>query len=128
IVYLVLQGVGDGIQPLMSQFYGAGKKEDLSHANRFAYLFALLLSLDRKSTRLNSSHVSISYAVFCLKKKSNSEQAGSPNRPRVHISRSTMPHRAPLPLYACSDPHALHSFPTRRSSDLHCLSGAPGSR
>src|SRR5699024_11433007 len=28
-----------------------------------------LLSADRKSTRLNSSHVSISYAVFCLKKK-----------------------------------------------------------
>src|SRR5689334_23553846 len=27
------------------------------------------LSLDRKSTRLNSSHSSISYAVFCLKKK-----------------------------------------------------------
>src|SRR5699024_12380848 len=31
----------------------------------------LTLSLDRKSTRLNSSHVSISYAVFCLKKKRN---------------------------------------------------------
>src|SRR5438477_8943930 len=28
-----------------------------------------LLELDRKSTRLNSSHMSISYAVFCLKKK-----------------------------------------------------------
>src|SRR5690606_4058926 len=27
--------------------------------------------LDRKSTRLNSSHVKISYAVFCLKKKNN---------------------------------------------------------
>src|SRR5207253_1384505 len=27
------------------------------------------LELDRKSTRLNSSHVAISYAVFCLKKK-----------------------------------------------------------
>src|SRR5690242_21068038 len=26
-------------------------------------------TLDRKSTRLNSSHMSISYAVFCLKKK-----------------------------------------------------------
>src|SRR5699024_11467330 len=26
---------------------------------------------DRKSTRLNSSHVSISYAVFCVKKKNN---------------------------------------------------------
>src|SRR5699024_12257240 len=32
--------------------------------------FAVLLGdEDRKSTRLNSSHVSISYAVFCLKKK-----------------------------------------------------------
>src|SRR5699024_11887650 len=29
-------------------------------------------NLDRKSTRLNSSHVSISYAVFCLKKKIHS--------------------------------------------------------
>src|SRR5690625_6284657 len=28
--------------------------------------------LDRKSTRLNSSHVAISYAVFCLKKKKKS--------------------------------------------------------
>src|SRR5699024_6569458 len=28
-----------------------------------------MIELDRKSTRLNSSHVSISYAVFCLKKK-----------------------------------------------------------
>src|SRR5207253_8481356 len=28
-----------------------------------------VLSRDRKSTRLNSSHVAISYAVFCLKKK-----------------------------------------------------------
>src|SRR5207253_9475724 len=27
--------------------------------------------VDRKSTRLNSSHVAISYAVFCLKKKTN---------------------------------------------------------
>src|SRR5438874_7506418 len=29
------------------------------------------LAQDRKSTRLNSSHVEISYAVFCLKKKTN---------------------------------------------------------
>src|SRR5437773_8885764 len=27
--------------------------------------------IDRKSTRLNSSHITISYAVFCLKKKTN---------------------------------------------------------
>src|SRR3989442_570625 len=31
----------------------------------------LMRSIDRKSTRLNSSHVRISYAVFCLKKKNN---------------------------------------------------------
>src|SRR3712207_8606418 len=29
---------------------------------------------DRKSTRLNSSHANISYAVFCLKKKKNKEK------------------------------------------------------
>src|SRR5204863_6712558 len=33
------------------------------------FLIGLGLLLDRKSTRLNSSHVEISYAVFCLKKK-----------------------------------------------------------
>src|SRR3712207_6945939 len=32
------------------------------------------LTLDRKSTRLNSSHANISYAVFCLKKKKNRQQ------------------------------------------------------
>src|SRR5699024_12695064 len=31
-------------------------------------------TIDRKSTRLNSSHVSISYAVFCLKKKTNKKE------------------------------------------------------
>src|SRR6266508_6176984 len=31
---------------------------------------------DRKSTRLNSSHVAISYAVFCLKKKKEIERRG----------------------------------------------------
>src|SRR3712207_7622410 len=32
--------------------------------------------LDRKSTRLNSSHANISYAVFCLKKKKNKTSHG----------------------------------------------------
>src|SRR5699024_12786742 len=32
------------------------------------------VGLDRKSTRLNSSHVSISYAVFCLKKKKRNKR------------------------------------------------------
>src|SRR5699024_11547473 len=36
---------------------------------RIMVLDGLYVSSDRKSTRLNSIHVSISYAVFCLKKK-----------------------------------------------------------
>src|SRR2546427_6658100 len=41
---------------------GLGRKIALPHAH---------LHVDRKSTRLNSSHSQISYAVFCLKKKKN---------------------------------------------------------
>src|SRR5437868_8940628 len=43
---------------------------DLSHHRQRV---AIERSGDRKSTRLNSSHVSISYAVFCLKKKKLSD-------------------------------------------------------
>src|SRR2546430_10579969 len=35
------------------------------------------IEADRKSTRLNSSHSQISYAVFCLKKKKKQESTGS---------------------------------------------------
>src|SRR5690625_6540535 len=38
-------------------------------ASRVEYVMAYPFLLDRKSTRLNSSHVAISYAVFCLKKQ-----------------------------------------------------------
>src|SRR6266699_6431281 len=41
----------------------------LTHANLRQIYNVWALDLDRKSTRLNSSHVRISYAVFCLKKK-----------------------------------------------------------
>src|SRR5436309_4881729 len=43
-------------------------------------------TLDRKSTRLNSSHVKISYAVFCLKKKKNDQQ--QVRRDRFHSLRA----------------------------------------
>src|SRR5438067_7660673 len=48
------------------------RKQEETTLQREAMTFGpwvLLGGLDRKSTRLNSSHVSISYAVFCLKKK-----------------------------------------------------------
>src|SRR2546429_9921116 len=39
---------------------------------------------DRKSTRLNSSHGYISYAVFCLKKKKNKPNSTRSNTDRIH--------------------------------------------
>src|SRR5699024_12834688 len=56
-----------------STYYGIGMaltritKAILENEN--SILTVYYFHLDRKSTRLNSSHVSISYAVFCLKKK-----------------------------------------------------------
>src|SRR2546430_12922892 len=52
---------------------------------------------DRKSTRLNSSHSQISYAVFCLKKKNKPQQARCPlelytsSRPFVTYTRAPVP-------------------------------------
>src|SRR5947199_6561259 len=45
---------------------------------------------DRKSTRLNSSHLGISYAVFCLKKKTN-----HPNQTYTTPRQAHRPPRAP---------------------------------
>src|SRR5439155_908869 len=55
---------GDGIEPaLRAQF------QPLEEA--LVAMGVTVWPIDRKSTRLNSSHVAISYAVFCLKKKKN---------------------------------------------------------
>src|SRR5690625_6444646 len=43
---------------------------------------------DRKSTRLNSSHVAISYAVFCLKKKNPPTSQRAPREYRVDTPTS----------------------------------------
>src|SRR2546427_4148207 len=47
---------------------------------------------DRKSTRLNSSHSQISYAVFCLKKKKTTDTHPARDNP---LARGT--HRSPTP-------------------------------
>src|SRR5690625_1759506 len=50
------------------QFFNISK-ELLAHYDEALTEFETIKETDRKSTRLNSSHVAISYAVFCLKKK-----------------------------------------------------------
>src|SRR5690625_5732145 len=49
---------------------------------------------DRKSTRLNSSHVATSYAVFCLKKKKSKRSSGT---------KSDGAGRSPAEFEACTD-------------------------
>src|SRR5690349_23467067 len=49
--------------------------------------------IDRKSTRLNSSHVEISYAVFCLKKKTKTLLEDPPTTPHTHPQKSSNTHR-----------------------------------
>src|SRR6266511_5873192 len=59
--------------------------------DRGIVLFRRLFGLraDRKSTRLNSSHVKISYAAFCLKKKKNTKRADD----RREYTNEGGPHR-----------------------------------
>src|SRR2546430_3759162 len=51
---------------------------------------------DRKSTRLNSSHSQISYAVFCLKKKNLNLDAASPLSSRGNHRRRLPRYRTPV--------------------------------
>src|SRR4051795_11473918 len=55
----------------------------------------MLFRSDRKSTRLNSSHTLISYAVFCLKKKKKAQALGDAGQPRRHQSRAAAHRRPP---------------------------------
>src|SRR3712207_7797919 len=57
----------------------------LEYGFKVRYLHSEVDTLDRKSTRLNSSHANISYAVFCLKKK---QPISLLEHHRRHISRA----------------------------------------
>src|SRR3989442_9919050 len=57
--------------PLVTRFAARWTAADLDGHRRAAKRVTSGADGDRKSTRLNSSHVRISYAVFCLKKKKN---------------------------------------------------------
>src|SRR5205807_9029910 len=72
IVAPVLPGVTDDL-PRLEALFGAARDAGA----RFLHAGPLRLYpaiRDRKSTRLNSSHLVISYAVFCLKKKKKNKQ------------------------------------------------------
>src|SRR5687768_18022480 len=69
---LLQPGVAAGRLPEPAANDGAAAGGDgADHVDRAGGASPVVLRVDRKSTRLNSSHGYISYAVFCLKKKKN---------------------------------------------------------
>src|SRR5256885_13141537 len=68
----------------------ASRPERLASCGRpfLESLVEVLDDEDRKSTRLNSSHLVISYAVFCLKKKKHNHADSSQHTIRAHIISS----------------------------------------
>src|SRR3954449_1899876 len=79
----------------------------------------MLFRSDRKSTRLNSSHTLISYAVFCLKKKKKLEQNGT----RRAVYFGAIASRWLVVAAAALNPYTLHQVSMSRaythSCDLH---------
>src|SRR5207253_8940007 len=74
VVTLALHDERLGPQDLLGRAEGDRQPQDLALDGMLepaveGEVLGLSVPLDRKSTRLNSSHVAISYAVFCLKKK-----------------------------------------------------------
>src|SRR3712207_7097870 len=63
--------VGDGADRLVREQLEAPRVQAPYRDDRCAVVEVGNDGQDRKSTRLNSSHANISYAVFCLKKKKN---------------------------------------------------------
>src|SRR5438445_3766209 len=61
-------GLGGNIR-IWDQHAHLGSVPGDTPEERMAFLVKCMDRVDRKSTRLNSSHANISYAVFCLKKK-----------------------------------------------------------
>src|SRR5690606_41983103 len=81
--------ISSGPRPLRdatSPQRGASRQRGADRRSRAGDL--LVHAEDRKSTRLNSSHVKISYAVFCLKKKKNgtASREGGDERWRANAS------------------------------------------
>src|SRR5262245_65396553 len=54
---------------------GLARRHAISVSHCLVVVMTVYCAQDRKSTRLNSSHLGISYAVFCLKKKKNIKTA-----------------------------------------------------
>src|SRR5690625_483698 len=67
IASITIIGVAFVLFPITLGFAVVADKISEGESIQFSDFFGAFKNIDRKSTRLNSSHVAISYAVFCLK-------------------------------------------------------------
>src|SRR5690554_7259906 len=95
---------------ITSKFYGVGQECSAIFFNKI--LCSVCVRKDRKSTRLNSSHVRISYAVFCLKKKNKLKL--SKIIPTHHTNLTLTPHQLLSPSH-----HNLTTLHTHFSYAIH---------
>src|SRR5688572_31642631 len=73
-----------GVRGELGRDLVGGRRRVPVERNQLEHPMCRPLGKDRKSTRLNSSHSQISYAVFCLKKKKQRQNAYLPaTRPRL---------------------------------------------
>src|SRR2546422_7898692 len=77
------------LEPRLVQFRLDARSLVSELKRRFSYLERHPELADRKSTRLNSSHGYISYAVFCLKKKNRQPQIMPDPPPAISAPRTT---------------------------------------
>src|SRR5438034_6544602 len=88
LIETALRQVGERTSiPFAVRFAEGGEQRTSGQPPAFTLVFRdaraywRIAALDRKSTRLNSSHTVISYAVFCLKKKNKNQSYQHNNMP-----------------------------------------------
>src|SRR5690606_9226075 len=100
----ILSGVQSSGRLHLGNHFGAIRQwvalQDEAPGN--ALFFIADLHADRKSTRLNSSHVKSSYAVFCLKKKKKRQERWRHDSHR--LTPSLIPRSARSPLFSFTPP------------------------
>src|SRR5437870_8365667 len=81
----------DVVQDLFLHLWDTRGPRDALRLTR-RYLYVAARNRDRKSTRLNSSHVAISYAVFCLQKKTDLGNAQAKHQKHLLGTAVICPH------------------------------------
>src|SRR6202022_3801974 len=104
---LVFRGHPDVVDADLADYFGS-----IPHADLLKSVARRVVDRDRKSTRLNSSHTVISYAVFCLKKKKQNSDLSTPHATRLAHVRTAHDARAARERPCVPPPHGCTRGPS----------------